>query len=104
MRFWLAAFVVLFVAVELFEWMAQIGSWHADGIWLVLGGMGLAAVSNWGGWNRELENGRAAVESKDEAGKILDSSQAIGTEAKDADTRIERSSDSISFKVRPLKR
>ncbi len=46
MKFWLACFLLLFVGAELFEWVAQIGSWHPSGVGLVLGGMGLAAASN----------------------------------------------------------
>ena len=46
LRFWFVAFVVLFVAVELFQWVAALGSWQPTGMWLLLGGMGLAAASN----------------------------------------------------------
>ena len=46
MKFWLSCFFLLFVAAELFAWVAQIGSVQPHGVWLILGGMGLAAASN----------------------------------------------------------
>lgn len=61
MKFWLTCFVLLFTGAELFEWFSQLESWQASGIWLVLGGMGLAAASNaahlplWPLWLRSHE-------------------------------------------------
>lgn len=46
MNFWLACFVLIFAAVELFQWFMQLGSWQASGPWLIVGGLALAAASN----------------------------------------------------------
>ena len=46
MRVWLVGFVLLFVGVELFEWVAQLEIAQDGGYWVVLGGLGLAAASN----------------------------------------------------------
>ncbi len=108
MKFWLSAFVMLFAAVELFDWIVQAGGWHASGVWLVLGGMGLAAVSNVG--NRgigesEVGNGKREIGLGEGDKKNLDLNQAKGEEVKGTDVEgTDRSDDSISFKVRPLKR
>lgn len=110
MRFWLAAFVVLFAAVELFEWIAQLGSWQPTGIWLVLGGMGLAALSNTAHWKQATDTNPLAEspEDKDKAA-ITESDSAVvaraGEPSQSMPSIAEPSAqDSISFKVRPLKR
>ncbi len=100
MKFWLSAFVILFVAVELFDWIVEVGNWHASGVWLVLGGTGLAAVSNWG---KGTGNWGKGPNAEDE--QILKLSKAEGREIEDKEAEgTDCSSDSISFKVRPLKR
>lgn len=108
MRFWLSAFVILFVAVELFDWIMQVGSWQASGVWLVLGGMGLAAVSNWdSGSSQRIGKGEVGIKEAQKPTEndmqTLDEGkgEAIGQDGSDA---LDRSDDSISFKVRPLKR
>ncbi|MBE9063095.1 hypothetical protein [cf. Phormidesmis sp. LEGE 11477] len=106
MGFWLAAFILLFVAVELFNWIAQVGDWHASGVWLVLGGMGLAALSNW-----KTAKGSTKDNTKDSVAVAATVSELSQQEedclkpsnAKAVSGAIDRSDDSISFKVRPLK-
>ncbi len=39
-------FVLLFVGVELLDWVLQLGNSQPVGYWTVLGGLGLAAASN----------------------------------------------------------
>ncbi|MGB7250394.1 MAG: hypothetical protein WBC73_15760 [Phormidesmis sp.] len=46
MKFWLVCFILLFVGAELFEWMVQLSRAQPTGVWLILGGMALAAASN----------------------------------------------------------
>lgn len=46
MKFWLVCFGLLFVGAELVQWFAELGSRQPAGAVLMLGGMGLAAVSN----------------------------------------------------------
>ena len=118
MRFWLSAFVFLFAITELFNWLAQIGSWQMGGVWLVLAGMGLAAASNGGAagllGHREdagskskgLRKGEAeSKKAKDKPIETLSKEkEEVELKAKSADRSIDRSDDSISFKVRPLKR
>ncbi|MEM9149873.1 MAG: hypothetical protein AAGB19_05405 [Cyanobacteria bacterium P01_F01_bin.3] len=110
MRFWLAAFVVLFAAVELFEWVTQLGSLQPTGIWLVLGGMGLAALSNASHWLR-MTDASASDESVKcmEQSTVADAGDAIAqvsaANSQKAGSLADQSAqDSISFKVRPLKR
>jgi hypothetical protein len=103
MRFWLSAFVVLFAIAELFNWIAQVGSWQASGIWLVLGGMGLAAVSN-GGFNAVQQREGEKVESES-VEKVTQEQKTKQNKLKPSKAKsLDRSEDSISFKVRPLKR
>jgi hypothetical protein len=45
-KFWLTCCVLLFLGAELLGWVAELGSGHPSGAWLILGGMGLAAASN----------------------------------------------------------
>lgn len=101
MRFWLAAFIVLFAAVELLNWITQVSSWHASGVWLVLGGMGLAAVSNWK-VEESAEDNAAETET---VAKLSQQEENFleSINAKAATSVVDRSEDTISFKVRPLK-
>ena len=46
MKFWLTCFGLLFIGAELFQWFVELGGGKPSGVWLVLGGMGLAAASN----------------------------------------------------------
>lgn len=46
MKFWLTCFGVLFIGAELFQWFVELGGGKFSGVWLILGGMGLAAASN----------------------------------------------------------
>lgn len=46
MKFWLTCFGLLFIGAELFQWFAELGGGKLSGVWLILGGMGLAAASN----------------------------------------------------------
>lgn len=104
MRFWLSAFVVLFVAVELLDWVAHVTSLHAHGVWLVLGGMGLAAASN-SGRTHLLENEQESKRvSQSNVEKPKEDVQPPNKEKVDLGRGVDRSEDSVSFKVRPLKR
>lgn len=100
MRFWLSAFVILFAIAELFDWITQVDSWQASGIWLVLGGMGLAAVSNGFGSAQPPERSK---KKSGTVGKALSKAEGECLEPSQIEV-IDRSDDSISFKVRPLKR
>ena len=104
MGFWLAAFIMLFAAVELFNWIAQIGSWHASGVWLVLGGMGLAAISNWKPEEATDSTIDEAVEAQAVSGiGRKEENHLKSTDAKVTSSAGDRLEDSISFKIRPLK-
>ena len=46
MKFGLVCFGLLFIGAELWQWLAELGSQQPAGAVLILGGMGLAAVSN----------------------------------------------------------
>lgn len=103
MRVWLAGFVLLFVGVELFEWVTQLGSVQMSGMGLILGGMGLAAASNAGRWQKPgLEKGESshppALKTETLDTKTPDiKTPEIKLPALEA---VDRSQDSISFKVR----
>ncbi|MEL6556310.1 MAG: hypothetical protein AAFQ63_23075 [Cyanobacteria bacterium J06621_11] len=124
MRVWLAAFVLLFAIIELFEWFAQLGSWQPTGMWLILGGMGLAALSNasqLSATNSAASNsikGDSTIETQQSNAqpvakqqKATPSKQAVAPQISEtksqkvaASLTDESDKDSISFKVRPLKR
>lgn len=93
MRFWVVAFVVMFVGMELLDWVAQLGSWQPGGMWMILGGMGLAAASN-------LD--KLSAGSKAEGPITAKPEQKVAKI--DQKPSIKENEDSISFKVRPLKR
>lgn len=118
MRVWLAAFVLMFAAVELFQWFVGLSSWQPSGVWVVLGGMGLAVLSNAGQMqasqmkseqmnvdqmnaNQASESDAAATATK--AGEMPSSKMPSSVSEPD-DSSIDADQDSISFKVRPLKR
>ena len=46
MKFWLTCFGLLFIGAELFQWFVELGGGKLSDLWLILGGMGLAAASN----------------------------------------------------------
>ncbi len=108
MKFWLSCFFLLFVAAELFEWAAQIGSIQPHGAWLILGGMGLAAASNAAhlpnlsrsgeteaiAENQPIEN-RHIENQADEPQKEL-----VTQPSKPVSVAEQSQEDSISFKVR----
>ncbi len=109
MKFWLSAFVLLFVAVELFDWVTQLGSLHDSGIWLLLGGMGLAALSNAKHLSTapDVDKVQESVEQTDKALSDADSAvpeMAVSKQQKVESLAEKSAQDSISFKVRPLKR
>lgn len=110
MRFWLSAFVVLFAIAELFDWLAQVDSWRVSGIWLALAGMGLAAASNggtawlWGNKEDEVDSGRLGNKAVDHKSMKDEAAERDEAEKIAPAKGIDRSDDSISFKVRPLKR
>ena len=119
MRFWLAAFVVLFAAVELFEWVTQLGSLQPTGLWLVPGGMGLAALSNVAHWPKATDADGLKEEEPKRTDKVAPTKPIQEKISSTSSTVVERTveqgrtlesiadpseQDSISFKVRPLKR
>jgi len=106
MKFWLSCFFLLFVAAELFEWVAQIGSVQPHGAWLILGGMGLAAASNaahlpkLSGLSSSGE-GEAITESQPIKSQTKDPQKApIPQSNKPTSVAEQSQEDSISFKVR----
>lgn len=127
MRVWLVAFVLLFATIELFEWLVQLGSWQPTGMWLVLGGMGLAALSNASHIPKNVAkesktSSQLATEQIDSqssdtqqkaASPPISSQRAAQRAAQLPETKSQKvatslsdesDKDSISFKVRPLKR
>ncbi|MEL7053015.1 MAG: hypothetical protein AAFV85_19465 [Cyanobacteria bacterium J06634_6] len=112
MRFWLAAFVLVFAAVELFNWFAALGSWHPTGLWLLLGGVGLALLSNLP--TPSDETVKSTADDKTEGtpqaqNKATHSSEPVaqvsaGQGQAVAPLSADKDKDSVSFKVRPLKR
>ncbi len=98
MRVWLAGFVLLFVGVELFEWFTQLGSVQASGMGLILGGMGLAAISNAGRWQKPVSG---EEKSTNQQALNIETPTLQTPEIKaPAREAVDRSQDSISFKVR----
>ena len=116
MRVWFAAFVLLFAMIELFDWMMQLDSWQPTGMWLVLGGMGLAVISNASYWSigqPGLDNSKAGQADAQQKATVSEQTIAQIAETKSQKTKSQQMTDSlanqsdkesISFKVRPLKR
>lgn len=95
MRVWLVGFVLLFVSVELLEWVAQLGSSQPGSYWVVLGGLGLAAASN----AKHLPKlGKSASQEKLESSDVPGSVQTNSVD--EVEKSVDRSGDSISFRVR----
>ena len=123
MRFWLTSFVLIFSAIELFDWVMQRGSWHPTGIWLILGGMGLAAISNVSSARSPqvanspdlADHSNAVAQAADQVAEqaLATSQSALPNSLAQAHEShwqaqprpsLSQDKDSISFKVRPLKR
>ena len=97
MRVWLASFVLVFAAVELFQWVKQLEGFHPTGMGLILCGLGLAAISNAG----HMAGGTGSAELAEEAlseQEILPTVEQSTSPSEPEPT--DRSQDSISFKVR----
>ena len=90
-RVWLVGFVVLFVGVELLAWVARLGS---VGYWTMLGGLGLAAASNAKHLPR-LNDAKGEADLGSGAPTL--SGSAVDEVPKQG---VDRSDDSISFRVR----
>ncbi|MEL6938572.1 MAG: hypothetical protein AAFO84_05200 [Cyanobacteria bacterium J06598_1] len=116
MRVWLTAFVVLFAAIELFEWVMQLSSWQPPGLWLILGGMGLAALSNVTHLPKVPPIKEIALAEDSAEGSTTGThtkatglnqpvAQIAATHQKTVDRKAagESDKDTISFKIRPLK-
>ena len=106
MRFWLASFVLVFAAVELFNWFSALGSWHPPGIWLVLGGVGLAALSNLPSPTK-TDSSTDEVEAAQAKNKATGSTEPVAQVSAGQGQKVQplaANKDSVSFKVRPLKR
>lgn len=89
------------MSAELFEWVAQIGSWQPSGMGLVLGGVGLAAASNAAHLPR-LASGEVAegsVIAPEPARKDVDTQKDVGSQ-KPLSVAEQSKQDGISFKVR----
>ena len=96
MRVWLASFVLVFAAIELFQWIKQLGGFHPTGVGLILCGLGLAAISNAG----HMTSNTGAIEGE-EALAESETLPAVEQTAPPAEpVPTDRSQDSISFKVR----
>ena len=117
-------FVLLFVSVELLDWVLQLGRLQPVGYWTVLGGLGLAAASN----AKHLPKLKGDLDGVEPKGSLTDvSDQSIAQSNvsqvsppkasssepqlepepstgaiahKSSAERIDRSEDSISFRVR----
>lgn len=114
MKFWLTCFGLLFVGAELLQWVAELGSGQPDSVWLVLGGLGLAAVSNASHLPKLVSKAKADAVATDETdiseAKKNQSSEALRgdraqneptlTQQKPLSVAQQSSEDSISFKVR----
>ena len=103
MRVWLASFVLVFAAVELFQWVKQVGGFHPTGLGLILCGLGLAAISNAGRIAAGSTGSAELVEGELAEGEALQAVdlQAVEPSASATESApIDRSQDSISFKVR----
>lgn len=104
-RVWLIGFVLLFIGVETLEWLFRLGG--SDGYWVMLGGLGLAAASNAKHLPKlgETQANNDLSDSKQVGAKTsnLEQSQRNTERAADQQTEekdINRSEDSISFRVR----
>lgn len=101
MKFWLVCFGLLFVGAELLQWFAELGSRQPSGAVLILGGMGLAAVSNAAhlpkmkGAEEDLSDNLSGATAADCA---VGQSEQSDTDPALSETQSERRS--ISFKVR----
>ncbi|PZO20068.1 MAG: hypothetical protein DCF25_07300 [Leptolyngbya foveolarum] len=107
-RVWLIGFVLLFVSVELLDWVLQMGSSQPVGYWTVLGGLGLAAASN-AKRLPKLSGSETKSDLTDASGKSVSQPKAspLAPEQSNAKTvnksskqAVDRSDDSISFRVR----
>jgi len=102
--------MMLFAIAELLKWLAGLGSWQPTGGWLILGGMGLAALSNAAHLSKILVAKPAtedAIEGTEPASQqaVSEPQKATGSHQPVAQvSAVPTDSDSISFKIRPLKR
>ena len=108
--------MLLFVSVELLDWGLQLGSLQPVGYWTVLGGLGLAAASNakhlpkLSGTETKGDltgvQGKSVAQSNGSQPKasplISEQSKAETAETvtKSSGEGVDRSDDSISFRVR----
>ena len=122
-RAWLFGFVLLFAAVELLEWMFELGSAQPGGYWAMLGGLGLAAASNAkhlpkiGDKSASANTDKHAVDASGAAANKPKTTKPFQTEqikteqikteqnptqktSSTTDKAVDRSEDSISFRVR----
>ena len=102
MRVWLVGFVLLFVGVELFEWVAQLEFSQAGGYWIVLGGLGLAAISN-AKYLPRLSGDQQTESTQRPKAPLVSQEPSTSQESSVGEAPekgIDRSEDSISFRVR----
>ena len=78
-----SAFVVLFVAIELLDWIGQMGSVQPSGIWLLLGGMGLAVLSNAAHWPKNsATKAQTNAQSKTDHAEARSEERRVGKECR----------------------
>ena len=110
-RVWLIGFVLLFIGVETLEWLFRLGG--SDGYWVMLGGLGLAAASNAKHLpklgdtqaNADLSDSKQVADFQQVSAKTsnLEQPQRNAENAanqRTEDKNIDRSEDSISFRIR----
>lgn len=100
MRVWLASFVLMFAAVELFQWAKQLGGFHPTGLGLIVCGLGLAAVSNVGHIAGGAEPAELAEGEPSEPPAAQTTKEESASPSSSSAEPTDRSQDSISFKVR----
>ena len=100
MKFWLTCFGLLFIGAELFQWFAELGGDKLSSTWLILGGLGLAAVSN-ANHLPKLTGTTTSNPATDEASDRNPAKSQLEEPSPSSPSVARQSSeDSISFKVR----
>ncbi len=101
MKFWLTCFGLLFVGAELFQWFAERGDGPLSGVWLILGGLGLAAASNAAHLPKLIGTTASDATASDETDQDDPARTQIEERTQKSLSVAEQSAeDSISFKVR----
>ena len=100
MKFWLTCFGLLFIGSELFQWFAELGGGQLSGVWLVLGGLGLAAASNAAHLPKLTGTTTSNLVANEASDRNPTKSQVEAPLPKPPSVAQQSTEDSISFKVR----